>query len=161
MVEWENTVRELAPRLYRYFLGSFSKEIAEDLVQETLLRTVKSFDAGAFDAGQGTMAMWAFGIARNVRKEAFRSEVAIKENFPPLGVVPPMDEALDLAYLRKAIAYLPETEREVVLLHIDEFLTLNEIGIVLNMPVGTVKSHVHRAKENLKKLMGEQREELI
>ncbi len=58
-----------------------------------------------------------------------------------------------VSHLRWAIARLKPIEQEIILLMIDEDSSLAQIAVILNMPVGTVKSHVHRAKENLRQIM--------
>jgi RNA polymerase sigma-70 factor, ECF subfamily len=169
MVNWTVTVNELGPRLYRYFLGSFAPDVAEELVQEVLVRVVRGWQAGSFDASKGTLAMWAFGMAHNVRLETLRilkkeagfiklrDEDSIEKIEAPAFIG---ESPYDLKVLRKAISQLPEAERQIVLLHIDDHLSLSEISSLLDMPVGTVKSHVHRAKENLKEILGENKKEI-
>lgn len=164
-MDWTKTVNELGPRLYRYFLGAFAPDIAEELVQEVLVRVVRAWQAGSFDASKGTLAMWAFGIAHNVRLETHRllkkeSGFVLLQNETALGEVFEGEFPHDLTILRNAISRLPETEQQIVLLHIDDSLSMSEIASLLDMPVGTVKSHVHRAKENLKEILGEKKKEL-
>ncbi len=162
-MDWDGVLRDLGPRLYRYFLGTFAPDLAEELVQEVLVRVVRGWKAGSFDASRGTLAMWAYGVAHNVRKETLRL-FSREAGFLKLAEEPVVGEGADLhdiAVLRRAISTLPETEREVVLLHIDEGFSLTEIALLVDMPVGTVKSHIHRAKEKLRKLLGESREELL
>ncbi len=59
----------------------------------------------------------------------------------------------DIRDLRRAIAKLKPAEQEIILLSIDADLSLEEISEIVKLPLGTVKSHVHRAKENLKILL--------
>src|SRR5262249_32606657 len=118
---------------------------------------VRSWQAGNFDASKGSLAMWAFGIAHNVRLETKRivtkeaGFVRLAEEELELESEPAFQEhPHDLAVVRKAITALSESEQQIVLLHIDHHLSMNEIANLLDIPTGTIKSHVHRAKEKLK-----------
>lgn len=84
---------------------------------------------GAFTSGAGT---------------AFHSDVGVSDS---------QNMRDDIRDLRRAIAKLKPTEQEIILLSIDADLSLEEIADIVQLPLGTVKSHVHRAKENLKILL--------
>ena len=142
-MNWNDTVNELGPRLYRYFLGCFAPDVAEELVQEVLVRVVRGWQAGSFDASKGTLTMWAFGMAHNVRLETLRilkresGFVRLHdENFgDKLGAIASDGESPhDIIMLRKAISNLPENEQQVVLLTIDQHLSLSEISSLLTCP---------------------------
>ena len=64
-MDWEKTVADIGPRLFKYFNASFASETAADLVQETLIRLVRK--QREFQSDKGTLIMYAFGIARRVR----------------------------------------------------------------------------------------------
>ena len=66
----------------------------------------------------------------------------------------PLDPFLDRK-LRELIAGLPDLQRIVVTLRYQEDLDPTEICGILNMPVNTVKSHLHRALLSLRKRLGE------
>jgi len=72
-MNWDNLVKNLGPRLYRYFAASFSDIIADDLTQETLLRIVRKHHEGKIDSSKGTIDMLSFGIAKNVKFEYLRT----------------------------------------------------------------------------------------
>jgi RNA polymerase sigma factor (sigma-70 family) len=57
------------------------------------------------------------------------------------------------AALRKAILSLEFPVREIFLLLVDRELKLEEISGILSIPVGTIKSHIHRGKEKLRSLL--------
>lgn len=162
-MNWNTTVAEIGPKLYRFFAASFSAETASDLTQETLIRLVQKYEQGKFDPGQGSLLMYAYGIARFVQLEARKKGE---------GHWAGLDEAMEVASaeasaveeeireLRLAIEHLSEIQKHIVLLHIDQDLTLQDIGILTGVPLNTVKSHIHRAKEILRTQM-KQREEGI
>lgn len=67
----------------------------------------------------------------------------------------PADPLLDRR-LRELIAALPEIQRLVVILRYQEDLDPSEICQIVGMPVNTVKSHLHRAVQSLRKKLGDQ-----
>jgi RNA polymerase sigma-70 factor (ECF subfamily) len=158
---WQQIITDLGPSLYRYFCGAFPQPQAADLVQETLIRLVKKHRSGEFDPSKGTVKSYAFGIARYVRMEA-------KNKMPAFELVDDeteLDQQADpqsnsestetdeVARLRWAINQLKPLEQEIILMLIDAEASLEQIAEVFMMPLGTVKSHIHRAKENLRKIM--------
>ncbi len=156
-IAWTEVVRELSPGLLAYFKAVFPREVAADLVQETLLRLVMKVRAGKFQTADGSLRMYAYGIARLVRLEGRRSEGKILHVVDPDEVADerPADRQDDKQRLRQAVARLKPAEQEVILLLIDRDLALQEIATLLEVPVGTVKSHVHRAKQNLQEMLRE------
>lgn len=140
---------------------------AEDLVQETFLRAYRSWES--FTKGSNCRA-WLFTICRNVHlgmgrraavrpKEVRASELdgadeafAIRQAWSDDGVEDP-EEALfrgivDEEVLR-AVDALPEVFREALVLSDLEGLSYGEVGEVLQLPPGTVKSRIFRARRLL------------
>lgn len=136
---------------------------ADDLFQETFLRAVRS--AETFDAAK-RFRPWLTAIAVNLvrddaRKRKLRSEVPLEAGQGVMqGAVDPAatpdqcaargDEA---ARVRAALKQLTEKEREVVLLHFYDGMTLAEAAATLEIPLGTVKSRLHGALTRLKGLL--------
>ncbi len=155
---WSQLVGEISPRLYRYFLGSFAAAQASDLVQETLIRCVHKHRGGEFDPSKGSSLAYALGIARFVRLEGLKaharlSEVGEEELVSQVSQQPSPGQSDPVAHLRWAISRLKPVEQEIILLMIDAELKLEQIAELVDLPLGTVKSHVHRAKENLRHIM--------
>src|SRR5690606_27008520 len=123
---------------------------ADDLSQETFLRVYRGLEH--FE-GRSRFSTWSYRIAYNV----FLNHKARAKLLSPLpeGVLElraaPEDEVSaarrdlrrDLEY---AIAQLPERYRLVITLYYLEELAYPEIADVLELPLGTVKTHLHRAK---------------
>jgi RNA polymerase sigma-70 factor (ECF subfamily) len=159
-MDWDQAVSDIGPRLYRYFGAAFASQVASDLTQETLIRLVQKFDEGAFDSSRGSLVMYAYGIARLVRLEAYKETpnedlfgdpIEFETRSSTLTTETGAHEAeLQSLRLREAIEKLNETQKQIVLLHIDQELTLQEIGTLVRLPLNTVKSHIHRAKEILR-----------
>ncbi len=154
-------INELGPRLYRYFSTSFKEDRASDLTQETLIRLWKKVGQNAINEKKGNVVMFAYGIAKNIKKEAIRKiklDSLLQEKLPKDvahydETLEQMQESIRLKQLRAAMLQLKENEREVLSLIIDEDIKLKEISKLLKIPIGTVKSHIHRAKENLKRML--------
>jgi RNA polymerase sigma-70 factor (ECF subfamily) len=80
------------------------------------------------------------------------------DDAPPIRAVPTGTESSDPLRdrkLRQYIAELPETQRTVVTLRYQEDLDPSEICRIVGMPVNTVKSHLHRALQALRRRLGE------
>jgi RNA polymerase sigma-70 factor (ECF subfamily) len=144
----EQLYRELAPALLTYFrrqptLG----RSAEDLVQDTFVRAIRSFPR--LHASTSPRA-YLFGIARHVSLDALRSHHATEELSvePAATEAPPVDDRL-LA-MRAAIGGLPETHREPLQLKLQHELSYAEIAEVLHIPIGTVRSRLHHAIARLR-----------
>ena len=154
MIDWESNVVDIGPKLFRYFSAAFPRPIASELVQETLLRLYRKSETGAYQPSRGSLRMFAFGIAHYVRLEAIKQmppeDLGLDDFESDSNLEKTFDEKAKAMRLRKAIKTLSENERQVVLLYIEQDLTLKEIAQILGMPEGTVKSHLHRAKEGLK-----------
>lgn len=148
MVELDmiEAVQNLGPKLYRFFLVSFSATAAEDLVQEVFTRLMGS----KYSSDRGTLEAFAWGIAQNLKKERARSQRRdhvfvdeIPETFAPAT----QDD--DAQALRKAVGLLDEPQKTVLQMTLAD-LEIREIAQHLAMPEGTVKSHIHRGKENIR-----------
>lgn len=131
-------------------------EEARDVAQEAFFkayRSLRTFKAGA------KFSTWIFAIAYhaccdrlNRRKRFSNDELPERADATP----GPEAQAIALdeaARLRAAIDALPEKYRTVITLYHLQGKQYEEIAHVLNLPMGTVKTHLFRAKEHLRKLL--------
>jgi RNA polymerase sigma-70 factor (ECF subfamily) len=129
---------------------------AEDLVQETFLRAYRAFDG--FTPGSNIRA-WLYTILHRVRTDAFRRSrrsprtVELADEGP---AVPPPQDALaqggeDLA---RALESLPDVFRDAVVLRDVEDFSYQEIARILDVPMGTVMSRIHRGRALLRQALG-------
>jgi len=135
---------------------------AEDLVQETYLKSLRSF--ASFQPGTNFRA-WIFQILRNTflsscSKLERRMTVAMEseEEFPVLAgsSVTPESLLIDRSgndAVRCAIAQLPVIFREVILLCDVEDTSYREIAEILSIPIGTVMSRLARARRALRETL--------
>ena len=131
---------------------------AEDLVQETYLRALRSF--GNYAPGTNVRA-WLFTILHRARVDALRrggrrlATVELQEGDGPASPAP--QESFVLGGLERAIGALPEALRSAVLLRDVEGFSYREIAEILEVPVGTVMSRLHRGRAALRVALGEAR----
>lgn len=141
----------------RAFAMSLSQNAdrADDLVQETL---VKAWDKqSSFQPGTNLKA-WLFTILRNefysqMRKrgrEVQDSEGTYAERLATHGN---QESHLDLADFRKALAKLPEEQREVLIMVGATGLSYEETAEICGVAIGTIKSRVNRARTKLAELL--------
>jgi RNA polymerase sigma-70 factor (ECF subfamily) len=142
---------------------------AEDLVQETFLRAFRSWDS--FEKGTNLKA-WLFRILTNLYITSYR-----KRRREPTIVVPEDDSEFDLYQalgrpednsaeavvmdslvdedVKSALTELPEDFRLTVLLADVEGFSYKEIAEIMNVPIGTVMSRLHRGRKALQKSLFE------
>jgi RNA polymerase sigma factor (sigma-70 family) len=147
-------VKEL--RGYALRLAGGNHAQADDLQQETILRALAAQEK--FVVGTNITA-WLLTIMKNLAFSGFRKkrEVEDPEGVHEASLVAPSysgEESGSTENLRKALALLPEEQREVVLLAADGVSTLG-IADRLGVEEGTVKSRLNRGRVRLAELLGE------
>lgn len=136
---------------------SGSRDLADDLVQETLL---KAWAARArFQAGTN-MRAWTFIILRNLflsqmRRARFKGEwddfTAAKLLAAPAG----QDRQVELSDLQRALLQLPQAQREALILVGAGGFAYEEAAAICNCAVGTIKSRVARGRTALETILNE------
>jgi RNA polymerase sigma-70 factor, ECF subfamily len=144
--------------VYRYCRQmARDEDLAGEVTQLVFLAVIQQ--AQKFDVQRGSIAGWLFGIARNQLRKQWdwqRKNEAIDDYDPPAEPVC-LDRAVSTSELREAVKQLPPLFREVVVLCELEELKYEEAASILEIPVGTVRSRLHRAKTQLaKSLMGKE-----
>lgn len=143
-------------------------DAAEDLVQETMLKAYKAFDS--FELREYGIKPWLLRIMHNThlnqRTRAARAPVATDQanieqqhagtlNAEHADWLPALDfERLD-AEVKAAIDALSSEFREVVLLWATAELSYKDIAAVLDVPMGTVMSRLHRGRQHLARSLQE------
>ncbi len=141
---------------------------AENLCQETFFRIVRAKKKYVATAQFKT---WLYHIAYNLCRDRLRrkthqstqslntltlshneggTELQERISDPSSDLDRHVEKDELVASVQNAIAHLPETEHLVVILKEYQGLKVSEIADILNCPVGTVKSHNHRAHKKLK-----------
>lgn len=155
-------------RLVRSFLrrvtGRF--ELADDLAQDTFVRLLTN--AHRYDP-KYPMRTWLLTIARrlSINRARRADERVVSTEY--LGQSSAFDgpaekaEAGDLQQARRklidqALLELSDSQRTAVVLFHEEEMSIEQIAEVMAMPVGTIKSHLHRGRAALRKILGPQLE---
>ena len=146
-----------AAAVHSYLSRRAGHQLADDLLEEVWVRAFRSRDR--YDDRVAALA-WLYGIARNVLLGHFRSQhsiAAADTGRQALGEPDPwdaVDDRLDarrtVASLTEALAALSAEDREVLLLVAWEQLTAVEVAVVLDIPPGTARSRLHRARVQLR-----------
>ncbi|MCT8997952.1 sigma-70 family RNA polymerase sigma factor [Chelativorans intermedius] len=142
----------------RAFAISLAKDAdrADDLVQETLVKAWSKQDS--FQPGTNLRA-WLFTILRNefysqMRKRRREVEDAEGTMTESLSVRPSQESSSDLADFCKALALLPEDQREAIILVGASGFSYEEAAAICGCAVGTIKSRVSRARARLQDILG-------
>ena len=149
ITQLETLYREIGPALLAYFRRHRALAgAAEDLLQDTFVRAFRGWERLAHAASPRA---YLFGIARHVSLDALRAQRPMVELREEKAAAPaPEPEDLRLEPMRVAIAALPEAHRETLLLKLQQELSYEEIADVLDLPVGTVRSRLHHAVNQLR-----------
>lgn len=124
---------------------------AEDVAQDAFLRAVRGISSFQ---GDRPLRPWILGIAANRCRTALgrrsRRPVLAEAAIDPVDPRPGLDDPNDLAgELERALARLRPEYRLVFALYHDQGLPYEEIGRAIGRPVGTVKTWLHRARNEL------------
>lgn len=132
-------------------------EDAEDAAQEAFLVALDRLDECRSPERFGG---WLMTIVRNRSKNLVRREALRETDEVPAGArssIPTPDRVAETtelrALLREALVGLPELQRQIVLLHDLEGWKHREIADRLDLPCGTVRSHLHFARKTLRRAL--------
>lgn len=132
----------------RRFMGHWSD--ADDLAQEAFVTAWMRLDR--FE-GRSSFCSWVCGIGYRLGRDARRAHGRTLERDTSWAALQQdMEEAVpleDRIALAKAMAALPHDQRAAIALCLGEGFSHSEAAAVLNLPLGTVKSHVTRGRERL------------
>ncbi|HLE39321.1 MAG TPA: sigma-70 family RNA polymerase sigma factor [Acidimicrobiia bacterium] len=158
---WEEVARHHGRKIYNFaYRLTGNADDAHDLVQEVLLRVrrgLSSYTPTSFDG-------WLWRITRNafldeVRRRNRRPTMPLPEDDRGIGAAAPGPEEV-LASIRlgedvqRALLDLPYDFREAVVLCDVVGLSYEEIAGAVGIPVGTVRSRIHRGRKMLKERLG-------
>ena len=159
--------RRRHPAIYRFALHmSGNPAMAEDVTQEVFMALIR--EPGRFDPTRGSLSAFLFGIARNHLRKRWEQERRLIPmagepdelddlTLPPArtngnghlarhSFVDEFESGDTVGLVRRAISTLPASYREVVVLCELEEMSYEEAAAVLDCPVGTVRSRLHRGR---------------
>lgn len=150
--------------LVRRFLRRLTgrDDLADDLAQDTFVRMLNYADR--YDP-KYPMRTWLLTIARRLSINSGRRQgrmftteefhgVQRTEEAPDLLAERADENRAQRAQLNRAMAQLTDSQRQAILLFHQQGLPVQEVAEVMGLPVGTVKSHLHRGRAAMKKLLG-------
>lgn len=157
MSDTEQLIAEQIPRLRRYARALLTDPVrADDLVQETLLRALSR--SHLWQPGTDIRA-WMFTILHNLnvnqqrQRNARGDHLELDDDHVQLAVAPTQERGLELRDLARGLQHLPDPQRQVILLVGLEGMNYKQVAAVLDIPIGTVMSRLHRGREALRRMM--------
>lgn len=154
---------ELLGELTRFaaWLAADDGQAVDDVVQEAVARALAN--AGSV-RDSGRLKPWLFRILRNIyldrrRAHATRHGLVVLrgglDDLPEVEVSAAELPEFERIDLERALAELPELARSALLLHDLWGFEISEIALILDVPIGTVKSRIARARSRLAARLGE------
>ena len=151
--------------VYR-FAWRMAPDAADDIAQDVFLRLLRG--QIQFDAARGSMRSFLLGVARNLALQHLRSNARWDSLDEDQFVASPLEVRLKAdsttasfeigELVGRAVRALPPLQRDVFILAEYEELSLEEIARAVDTNVGTVKARLHRARENLRRMLAPLRE---
>jgi RNA polymerase sigma-70 factor (ECF subfamily) len=130
-----------------------NREQAEDAAQEVFIRVWRALPGYR---GLSSVSTWVYSIARNACLTALKSagsrrNVSLEDPGTRAAAERRTDSSdrLHTPDLQRLVEELPEKQRQVVTLFYMEERSYEEVSRLLGLPMGTVKTHLHRARKEL------------
>jgi RNA polymerase sigma-70 factor (ECF subfamily) len=150
-------------QVWRYVCRRAGAAVADELASEVFVRALAA--RSALGQGEINVRAWLYGIATNLLREHSRSEArrwrAYARAVPPTVTSGDLDDVegrVDAAArgpaVARALAGLPAGDREALLLFALTELDYAGIAIATGVPVGTVRSRLHRARRRVRLELG-------
>lgn len=156
---FEQGVLALLPRLRRFSAGlTRDSADADDLCQMTIERALRS--RGQWQEGS-RLDSWIYRIMRNIWIDEARARTRRNQTFVDpdqglaIGAGGGQEENVQLSDIDRALAKLPDEQREAVLLVMVEGYSYREAAEIVDCPVGTLNSRLVRGRDALLTLLGE------
>ncbi len=158
-----------AAAMHRYVARRLGEGAADDIVADTFLDAFRKRDR--YDLRISDARPWLYGIAANLIGKHGRAEVRMLRAYARTGADPVLAEApaasraeeeadsrVSSAAVRRelaaALAALPAGDRDVLLMIAWADLSYAEVAASLGIPVGTVRSRLHRARTRIRAALG-------
>lgn len=130
---------------------------AEDITFDTFIKCFKAL--ATFDTSK-PFTTWLFTIAHNLtvdhfRKNKYEYEYLDERHASSDNLVQKYDRKKKMEQIDEALLKLPPVDRELVILFHKEEYSYKEISEILDMPITTIKTRLHRARKRLRILVHE------
>jgi RNA polymerase sigma-70 factor (ECF subfamily) len=152
-----------AEEIHRYAARQLGQQVAPDVVSDVFLAAFRN--RGRYDAGRADARPWLYGIATKVISQHMRAEsrrartlAALPVPLPAVFSVEEISDRITAAQLRprllRVLAGLSVADRELVLLVAWAELSCEQVAEALEIPVGTVRSRLHRVRAKIRRSIG-------
>jgi RNA polymerase sigma-70 factor (ECF subfamily) len=161
---WFGTIFDRhATVLHRYLVRRLGPDEAEAMVGEVFRIAFEK--RHTYDVLRPMARPWLYGIATNLlakhrRSEARRIHAVARlaaRRLLPIALDDQVSDAVDAAdrwqRVAEAVTALPQVERDALMLHVWEGLPYDEVALALGVPIGTVRSRIHRARGRIRELI--------
>ena len=152
-----------AGQIHRYAARRLGPAAADDIVADAFLIAFRH--RSRYDTSQASARPWLYGIATNLISRHRRSEVRMYRALARTGLDPVVEPDADRVansvsaaaagqQLATALAQLSTGDRHTLLLVAWADLSYKEVATALDVPIGTVKSRLHRARTTVRAALG-------
>lgn len=145
---FDQLVRKYQSPVRRFFLAQTlgDTQLSDDLAQDTF---IKAYTRIASFKGMAGFQTWLMRIAYNVLydyRRSLKQTTDVDQQVASFSSEPPAGLKMDLY---KALALLKPDERTCITMQLIDGLPIDEIADIMQLPQGTVKSHLSRGKKQL------------
>jgi RNA polymerase sigma-70 factor (ECF subfamily) len=141
--------------IYRYAVHMGGADAGDDVVQDTFLAVLGQ--SGRYEASRGTVGAYLLGVARHLllKRLAIRVDLSLDDDSASVdrtiasdacSVLDTLTHAEMVQAVRAAVDSLPPSYREVIVLCELEELDYAEAAAIVECPIGTIRSRLHRAR---------------
>lgn len=152
--------------VHRYLCRRAGPDVADDLAAETF---ALAFERRASCRTSDTsMLPWLYGIATNLLRRCWRAERTQLRAYGRSGIERAVDHEEEAAArvdgatlharLAKALEAMPRKQRDALLLYALADLSYEEIALALDVPLGTVRTWIHRARKVAQRVLATETE---
>lgn len=166
VLSFDGLVDENLRAVRSYALSRVGPNLADDVVSETFLLAYR-IRVRLPHAPEGHPRPWLLGIATNViaqqrrsekhwLQKAHRAQELVEEWNPARDdeVVSRLDAGSRALSVTAALVRLRAGDRDALLLHVLMDLSYEEVALALEIPIGTVRSRIHRARKKMQQRLG-------
>lgn len=154
--------------VHRYLHRRAGSEVADELAAETF---ALAFERRSSCRASGSVLPWLYGIATNLLRRSWRAERRQLRAYGRSGVdrwiayedetAARVDDSFLDARLARALAAMRPRQRDALLLYALADLSYEEIALALDVPVGTVRTWLHRARQTAQRELAAETDVLL
>ena len=170
----ENALEEIITRHKEKVFGYIkmmvkNHDLAEDIFQDTFIKVIKTLKRGNYNE-EGKFLPWVMRIAHNLIIDHFRRNKRMPttsgtETFDIFDIIKSEDKNVDEEMfwdqvhqdVRKLINYLPEEQKEVLMMRMYQEMSFKEISELTNVSINTALGRMRYALINLRKIIEEKK----